>query len=164
VGSAEVILLDTHAAVWVAVDNRALGKHSEQILKKAVRAGELAVSAISFWEIALLVTRRRLRRLDSVRELRERLLKQGIIELPLTGEIAVLAGELESLHGDPADRFIAATAIVHDATLVTAESCCAGATHCAGRTPSFDLKDCPTSSAVPYSQSTASLAGSIRCM
>jgi PIN domain nuclease of toxin-antitoxin system len=102
-----VILLDTHAAVWVAVDNRALGKHSEQILKKAVRAGELAVSAISFWEIALLVTRRRL--------------KQGIIELPLTGEIAVLAGELESLHGDPADRFIAATAIVHDATLVTAD-------------------------------------------
>ena len=120
-GIAEVILLDTHAAVWVAVDNRALGKHSEQILKKAVRAGELAVSAISFWEIALLVTRRRLRRLDSVRELRERLLKQGIIELPLTGEIAVLAGELESLHGDPADRFIAATAIVHDATLVTAD-------------------------------------------
>jgi PIN domain nuclease of toxin-antitoxin system len=56
VGSAEVILLDTHAAVWVAVDNRALGKHSEQILKKAVRAGKLAVSAISFWEIALLVT------------------------------------------------------------------------------------------------------------
>jgi len=117
-----VILLDTHAAVWVAVDNRALGKHSEQILKKVVRAGELAVSAFSFWEIALLVTRRRLRRLDSVRELRERLLKQGTIELPLTGEIAVLAGELESLHnGDPADRFIAATAIVHDATLVTAD-------------------------------------------
>ena len=52
-----------------------------------------------------------MRRLDSVRESRERLLKQGIIELPLTGEIAVLAGELDSLHGDPADRFIAATAI-----------------------------------------------------
>ena len=46
---------------------------------------------------------------------------QGIVELPLTGEIAVLAGELESLHGDPADRFIAATAIRHDATLVTAD-------------------------------------------
>jgi PIN domain nuclease of toxin-antitoxin system len=38
-----------------------------------------------------------------------------------TGEIAIVAGELDGLHGDPADRFIAATAIVHDATLVTAD-------------------------------------------
>jgi PIN domain nuclease of toxin-antitoxin system len=91
------------------------------MLKKAVRDGELAVSAITVWEIALLVARRRLRRLDSVRELREQLLKQRMVELPLTGEIAIVAGELDGLHGDPADRFIAATAIVHDATLVTAD-------------------------------------------
>jgi PIN domain nuclease of toxin-antitoxin system len=120
-GSAEVILLDTHAAVWVTLDDRSLGKSTERMLKKAVRDGELAVSAITFWEIALLVARRRLRRLDSVRELREQLLKQRMVELPLTGEIAIVAGELDGLHGDPADRFIAATAIVHDATLVTAD-------------------------------------------
>jgi PIN domain nuclease of toxin-antitoxin system len=120
-GSAKVILLDTHAAVWVAVDDQSLGKSTERTLKKAVRDGELAVSAITFWEIALLVAGRRLRRLDSVRELREQLLKQRVIELPLTGEIAIVAGELDTLHGDPADRFIAATAIVHDATLVTAD-------------------------------------------
>jgi PIN domain nuclease of toxin-antitoxin system len=120
-GGAEVILLDAHAAVWVAVDDQSLGKSTQRTLKKAVRDGELVVSAITFWEIALLVARRRLRRLDSVRELREQLLKQRVIELPLTGEIAVVAGELDSLHGDPADRFIAATTIVHDATLVTAD-------------------------------------------
>jgi PIN domain nuclease of toxin-antitoxin system len=120
-GSAEVILLDTHAAVWVTLDDRSLGKSTERMLKKAVRDGELTVSAITFWEIALLVARRRLRRLDSVRELREQLLKQRMVELPLTGEIAIVAGELDGLHGDPADRFIAATAIVHDATLVTAD-------------------------------------------
>jgi PIN domain nuclease of toxin-antitoxin system len=45
----------------------------------------------------------------------------GAAELPLTGEIAILAGELDGLHADPADRFIAATAIAHNATLVTAD-------------------------------------------
>jgi PIN domain nuclease of toxin-antitoxin system len=50
------------------------------------------------------------------------MLSEGATELPLTGEIAILAGELEGLHGDPADRFIIATAIAHDATLVTADN------------------------------------------
>jgi PIN domain nuclease of toxin-antitoxin system len=50
------------------------------------------------------------------------MLSEGATELPLTGEIAILAGELEGLHGDPADRFIAATAIAHDATLMTADN------------------------------------------
>jgi PIN domain nuclease of toxin-antitoxin system len=35
--------------------------------------------------------------------------------------VALLAGELKSLHSDPADRFITATAIAHDATLITAD-------------------------------------------
>ena len=49
------------------------------------------------------------------------MLSEGATELPLTGEIAILAGEIEGLHGDPADRFIVATAIAHDAMLVTAD-------------------------------------------
>ena len=38
-------------------------------------------------------------------------MSEGAIELPLTGEIAVLAGELKGLHGDPAEQFVVATAI-----------------------------------------------------
>jgi PIN domain nuclease of toxin-antitoxin system len=53
--------------------------------------------------------------------MRRRILGEGAVELPLTGAIAIMAAELEGLHADPADRFIAATAIVHDATLVTAD-------------------------------------------
>ena len=52
-------------------------------------------------------------------ELRAELLDTGIIELALTGDIALLAVERKNLHGDPADRFIAATPIAHDATLLT---------------------------------------------
>ena len=83
---------------------------------------QLAVSVISFWEITLLIAKRRVRSHQFCqRNLAICILRAGIGELPLTGEIAILAGELDSLHGDPADRFIAATAIRHDATLVTAD-------------------------------------------
>jgi PIN domain nuclease of toxin-antitoxin system len=121
VGSIEVILLDTNAAIWLALDSPDLGKRTRRTVSKAATDRELAISAISFWEIALLITKGRMRRPDSVSELRRQLLALGIIELPVTGEIAISAGELESLHADPADRFITATAIIHDATLVTAD-------------------------------------------
>lgn len=116
-----MILLDTHAALWFATDNGLLGKRSQRTVDQALKDDQLAVSAVSFWEIALLIAKRRVRSVDSASETRDFMLRAGIGELTITGEIAILAGELESLHGDPADRFIAATAIVHDATLVTAD-------------------------------------------
>jgi len=116
-----VILLDTHVALWLTADSRSLGKRSRRIAKQAAASDQLAISAVSFWEIALLIAKGRLRPPETANEMRRRILGEGAIDLPLTGEIAILAGELEGLHGDPADRFIAATAIVHDATLVTAD-------------------------------------------
>jgi PIN domain nuclease of toxin-antitoxin system len=114
-------MLDTHAALWSTFDSNFLGKRCRRIIRLAFEQHEVAVSAVSFWEIALLITKRRLRLLDSAREVRRLMLSAGTIELPLTGEIAIVAGELEGLHSDPADRFIAATAIAHNATLVTAD-------------------------------------------
>jgi PIN domain nuclease of toxin-antitoxin system len=116
-----VILLDTHVALWLTLDSKALGKQSRRIARQAAAANELAISAMSFWEIALLIAKRRLRPPETAQEMRRRIISEGAIELPLTGEIAILAGELEALHGDPADRFIVATAIAHDAMLVTAD-------------------------------------------
>jgi PIN domain nuclease of toxin-antitoxin system len=117
-----VILLDTHAAVWYATDDAALGRNSRAIADAALAEDKLAVCAISFWEIALLIAKRRLEALRSPSEQRAKIMAAGIHELPLTGDIALLAAELENLHGDPADRFIAATAITHSATLMTADS------------------------------------------
>ena len=88
---------------------------------KPQRTHSFAVSAISFWEIALLIAKRHLRSSDSAEVTRRLILDAGVIELPLTGDVAILAGELEGLHADPADRFIAATAILQDATLMTAD-------------------------------------------
>jgi PIN domain nuclease of toxin-antitoxin system len=116
-----VILLDTHVALWLTADSRSLGKRSRRIAKQAAASDQLAISAVSFWEIALLIAKGRLRPPDTAQEMRRQILDEGVIELPLTGAIAILAGELEGLHADPADRFIAATAIAHNATLMTAD-------------------------------------------
>jgi len=116
-----VILLDTHAAIWLGDSDASLGEQSRTTALAARNDNRLAISPISFWEIALLAVKKRLALRASPAALRMDLLSTGVIELPLTGEIAVLAAELENLHGDPADRFIAATAIVHEATLMTAD-------------------------------------------
>ena len=115
------VLLDTHAAIWLATDDASLGKRSRALAKEALAGSRLAVASISFWEIAMLIAKGRLQALMPPGDLRARLLDTGVAELPLTGEIALLAANLEELPGDPADRFIAASAIVHKAILVTAD-------------------------------------------
>ncbi len=116
-----MILLDTHAAIWILRNDAALGKKARDVAVAAADDGQLAISAISFWEIALLIAKGRLRSLDDPSETRALMIRAGIREIPLTGEIAILAVQLDALHGDPADRFIAATAITYDATLMTAD-------------------------------------------
>jgi PIN domain nuclease of toxin-antitoxin system len=119
-GRAQVILLDTHAAIWILRNDAALGRKARGTAVAALDEGQLAISAISFCEIALLIAKGRLRSLDDPSETRVLMLRTGIQEIPLTGDIAILAVQLD-LHSDPADRFIAATAIDHDATLMTAD-------------------------------------------
>ena len=121
-GRTQVILLDTHAAVWIMRNDAALGKRARLAAVAALEQGELAVSAISFWEIALLIAKGRLRSLDDPSETRRLMMRAGIREIALTGEIAILAVQLDLRHGDPADRFIAATAVAHEATLMTADA------------------------------------------
>jgi PIN domain nuclease of toxin-antitoxin system len=116
-----VILLDTHAAIWFMRNDPALGKKARATAVAALEEERLAISAISFWEMALLVAKGRLRTLKDPTEQRRLMISAGLLELPLTGDIALRAVALDNLHGDPADRFIAATAAVHDATLMTAD-------------------------------------------
>jgi PIN domain nuclease of toxin-antitoxin system len=117
-----VILLDTHVAIWMIGDERMLGAQSRKIIRSAREENKLAISAISFWEIALLVAKDRLELRGEASQLRKDLSTSGVVELSVTGDIAIGAVELANLHADPADRFIAATAVAHDAMLMTADS------------------------------------------
>lgn len=90
--------------------------------RAALAEDRLTVSAISFWEIALLVAKDRVKTLRSAAEIRDQALKTRVIEIPLTGDIALRAVALGNLPGDPGDRFIMATAIIHNAVLMTADA------------------------------------------
>ena len=59
-GSAQVILLDTHALVWMDTDASALGRTARRLIRQAWEAQQLAVSVISFWECAMLHARGRI--------------------------------------------------------------------------------------------------------
>jgi PIN domain nuclease of toxin-antitoxin system len=117
-----VILLDTHVAIWMIGDERMLGAQSRKIIRSAREQNKLAISAISFWEIAVLVAKDRLELRGEASQLRKDLSTSGVVELSVTGDIAIGAVELANLYADPADRFIAATAVAHDAMLMTADS------------------------------------------
>lgn len=111
------LLLDTHIWIWFLQSPQSLGPEAQRVL--ADRENELWVSPISTWEALMLQRKGRIRlRPEFIAWLRQSM--PGFHEAPLTNEIAIVSEQL-SIHGDPADRFIAATAQVHDLTLVTAD-------------------------------------------
>ena len=114
-------LLDTHALIWLMEEDQSLGQQSRQLADAAVRENELVVSAITFWETAMLAQRRRIILAQPLRNWRRRVLELGIEEIPMSGDVGILAVELEAFHPDPADRIITATPLAHGAVLVTAD-------------------------------------------
>lgn len=115
------MILDTHALLWMDRNDPALGQEARKGIDAAWRSGQVAVSAISFWEAAMLAERGRIVLPMPVTLWREDWICAGLTEIPVDGRIALLATQLENLHRDPADRFIMATAIDRNATLVTAD-------------------------------------------
>ena len=116
------VLLDTNALIRAVEGHDRLGPLSRNIADAAVEEDLLFVSAISFWEVALLVRRGRLALAYPSSEWRQNALTLGIGELPLIGDIGIRAVELDGLPGDPADRIITATAMAQGATLITADA------------------------------------------
>lgn len=116
-----MIVLDTHALIWVLQGAPRLGKRAARIVNQALHHDQLLTSAVVFWEVGLLVARGRLKLACSPLNFRIRVHGLGIIESPLTGDIALRAVDLTAILADPADCFIAATAAVHQAKLMTAD-------------------------------------------
>jgi PIN domain nuclease of toxin-antitoxin system len=116
-----VILLDIHTLIWLAEGHPQLGKRARHLADEALAQDELGVSAITFWETAMLHQRGRIQLMQPVEAWRRVLADYGLREWPLTGEVGIAAVALRDFHADPADRFITATALLHGATLVTAD-------------------------------------------
>ena len=104
-------LLDTHVLLWLRFAHARLGREARRAIEDAWRTGEAGVSAISFWEISLLLAKRRITMRQDLRAWRQRLLREGLQEVPVDGETGIRAVELVDFHADPADRLIVATAL-----------------------------------------------------
>lgn len=106
-----MILLDTHVLLWSRLGVENVGPGSRELMEQAWREATLATSAISFWEVALLHRKGRMRLLQDVTAWRTQLLDDGLVEIPVDGTIAIRANRLTGFHSDPADRIIVATAL-----------------------------------------------------
>ncbi len=112
--------VDTHALIWLWTGDDHLGHGVKRNIDSALQDGELAVSAMTFWEVAMLRGKDRLDFPEDVSAWRRELLGQGVLEIPVDGEIGIRANELADFHADPADRIIVATAMTGH-QLVTAD-------------------------------------------
>jgi PIN domain nuclease of toxin-antitoxin system len=112
------LLLDTHIWLWGVAEPKRL---SRQVFRELTDAkNELWISPVSTWEILLLHSKGRIRLPGDILEWVTRA-TANMHEAPLTHEIVLTAQELPLQHGDPADRFLAATAKTLNLTLVTAD-------------------------------------------
>ncbi len=116
-----MIILDTHTLVWLDAGNELLGTQAIKAINQALADNALTVSAITFWEVAMLANKGRLK-LDITPDIwRKELIDRGLIELPMDGKIGIKAAGLREFRGDPADRIIVATALSTGSSLITAD-------------------------------------------
>jgi PIN domain nuclease of toxin-antitoxin system len=111
--SADRVLVDTHALLWWQAEagQGRPDRISTAAWDRITAASHILVSPISCWEVAMLVGKARIR-LDrpTAAWIRDVLATDGMDVAELTPAIAVAAAELDGFHGDPADRFLYATA------------------------------------------------------
>ena len=118
-----MILMDTCAIIWDALNPTKLTPKASQSIENADKRHALIVSDISLWEISMLIKRRRLE-VDTTPTnfLNLFLQSRNISVQSISPEIAELSVNFGAeINKDPADRIIAATSIILNAQLVTAD-------------------------------------------
>lgn len=119
-----MILLDTCAILWDALAKEKLSKKALNAIEDADENNALIISDISIWEIAMLNKRHKIELSCSSSTFMNLYLQSRNISVKqITPEIAEKSVNFESdVNNDPADRIIAATSIINNARLVTADS------------------------------------------
>jgi PIN domain nuclease of toxin-antitoxin system len=119
-GRVMLTICDTHILLFWADDKKRLSAKANA----AIEQGDLACSDITLWEIAMLYSRGRINNhagVTAAAYIQDILLGLDVTVLPITPDIAELAQSELFIHGDPADRLIAATSLVHRTSLITAD-------------------------------------------
>jgi PIN domain nuclease of toxin-antitoxin system len=115
------LLLDTHVWLWSLLDPQRLSAAAKQAVSD--EETELCLSPISTWETLVLARKGRVELQPSPREwVLEALRLSALNPAPLSHSVAVRSEALEGFgSGDPADRFLVATALEQEMSLITAD-------------------------------------------
>ncbi len=118
-----MLILDTCALIFDALTPERLSAKASAAIKQADKAGRLACADISLWEIAMLISKGRIDPGTDPKTFIQLVLAARAIKVqPVTPEIAAKSVQTNFCsHGDPADRLIAATAMLSKARLVTSD-------------------------------------------
>ncbi|NJK52718.1 MAG: type II toxin-antitoxin system VapC family toxin [Leptolyngbyaceae cyanobacterium SU_3_3] len=115
------LLLDTHIWLWYALGDSQLSENLQSEI--ASNTTELWLSPISIWEVLLIVEKGRISlQVDTTNWINKSLKSFAIREALLNHQIAILSRQIDLPHQDPADRFIAATAIHYQLQLATVDT------------------------------------------
>ena len=116
-----MMVLDTCAVIWDALDTSKLSPQATKAIRGS--SGELIICDISFWEISMLIKRKRIEIDDTASGFITLLLQSRNYHIQeITPEIAELSVNLgPEINNDPADRLIAATSILMNAPIITAD-------------------------------------------
>ena len=118
----DALLLDTHIALWLDSGDEHLRSSTRALIDGCWQnGGTIHLSAVSVWEIALLVDSRQIELDLPIEDWISRFLQRpGIETVPLGHSAASRSYRLYQLeHRDPADRLLIATAIELACPLVT---------------------------------------------
>jgi PIN domain nuclease of toxin-antitoxin system len=114
-----MLILDTHALYWWV--NRTPDKLGQRRIDAIETAESLAISVMTCWEMAWLVTHGRIVLRLPVSGWLDQVEENGVVVIPVSRSIAERAVSLPEYHKDPVDRIIIATAIEHQAQLVSVD-------------------------------------------
>ncbi len=115
--------MDTCAIVWDALQPTKLSAKARKSIVKADENDELLICDISIWEISMLTKRKRIEVDETPANLIRLILNsRNYTVISISPEIAELSVNLDNeINSDPADRLIAATSILKQAPIVTAD-------------------------------------------
>ena len=120
-----MIVLDTHALIWWVSNNVQLSSRAKNAINKELddEDGQIVISSISTWEIALLVEKNRLKLTMDVDEWIQTVTAiDKVIFKPLDNQVAIQSIRLPGeFHPDPADRMITALSRHLSAPLITSD-------------------------------------------
>lgn len=115
-----MLVLDTHVLYWWA--NQTAGKLGKHHVDAIECAESLAISAMTCWEMAWLVGHGRIELQVSVNSWLDQIEASGVIVIPVSRTIALRGTQLPEHHKDPIDRLIIATALEHNAGLISLDA------------------------------------------